>query len=86
MEDAEARIQQFTLLKDIITDKVVRARQILEEAASMIRHHARTDERPDSLLTKPEQDYIACLLISQDSLDGLLRDDANVWVADLDQK
>ena len=50
----------------------------------MIRDNARSDERPNSLLTKPEREYLACLQISQDALDALFRDDANKWAADLE--
>ena len=66
-------------MKNTITSGVERAQQIIDETANTIIEHARTDQNPASLLTKPKEEYMACLRINRDSLDNLLRGDSESW-------
>ena len=81
---AESKITQFNNLKDTLKNGVARALEILQDTANTIKQNARTNERPSSLLTKPEGDYLSCLKLSEETLDRLLIEDAKVWDADLE--
>lgn len=86
VRDKERKTHELRSLSDVLRAHMTSVVHTFEQMRRLIKDNVKTDEKPEGLLLKPEEAYLACMMDKKAELEVLLTEDKQSWAESLTQE